>query len=315
MLRILVLLLVVGGLTLFLLSNPTPIPLVILGIRTVSVPLSVWVLGAIGAGALTTLFFAGILQVSNLFTTPRSRPKANRGGDRPLSTSQQAGGWMPQEPEPVDSVGYATSRATATSNPRDNDWTKVGRNPDEWEDWSGYPEPDQASIPEPPYYQPSYSEPSYSEPAYADPQTARQDPDISEPTAEEWDDWDYEGEARRHDTDYETERNDRSSPIRTDFERQQEPRSTYRSGSIYSYSYRDSEDSGVGKTENVYDADYRVIKPPSQPDPEDDELEPFAAAPSEDVPSDAEDWQQSDEDWGFEEDFEEDESDRPRRDR
>ncbi|NJN88361.1 MAG: hypothetical protein HC881_21325 [Leptolyngbyaceae cyanobacterium SL_7_1] len=34
MLRILVLLLVVGGLTLFLLSNPTPIPLVILGVRT-----------------------------------------------------------------------------------------------------------------------------------------------------------------------------------------------------------------------------------------------------------------------------------------
>jgi hypothetical protein len=49
------------------------------------------------------------------------------------------------------------------------------------------------------------------------------------------------------------------------YERQQEPKSSSQSGSVYSYNYREPKNTAVGKTESVYDADYRVIVPPYQP--------------------------------------------------
>lgn len=54
------------------------------------------------------------------------------------------------------------------------------------------------------------------------------------------------------------------------YEVRQTPQSEFRSGSVYSYSYKTPTDSGVGKTEAVYDADYRVIVPPV-PEPEDED--------------------------------------------
>jgi hypothetical protein len=78
----------------------------------------------------------------------------------------------------------------------------------------------------------------------------------------------------------------------TSYEVNQEPKTASKSGSVYSYSYREPSESGVGKTEAVYDANYRVITPPYQkpPEPEDDD------------------------DWGFEDDEEfDDESESKRR--
>ncbi len=49
------------------------------------------------------------------------------------------------------------------------------------------------------------------------------------------------------------------------YERPKQPTSGSQSGSVYSYSYQEPKNSGVGKTESVYDADYRVIIPPHQP--------------------------------------------------
>lgn len=65
------------------------------------------------------------------------------------------------------------------------------------------------------------------------------------------------------------------------YERQQEPISGSQSGSVYSYSYREPKNTAVGKSESVYDADYRVIIPPYQPpttnqvDNDDDDWEFF----------------------------------------
>ncbi|MBD2741140.1 LapA family protein [Coleofasciculus sp. FACHB-1120] len=73
---------------------------------------------------------------------------------------------------------------------------------------------------------------------------------------------------------------------RTTYERQQEPKSASRSGSVYSYSYREPRNSGVGKTEAVYDANYRVITPPYQ------EPQPVRKT------------NQDEEDWGFEDEDE-----------
>lgn len=64
------------------------------------------------------------------------------------------------------------------------------------------------------------------------------------------------------------------SPSSQDYEVKKEPKTQSWSGSTYSFGYKDKEiqNSGVGKTESVYDADYRVIIPPfRQPPIHDDE--------------------------------------------
>ncbi|MBD2433788.1 MULTISPECIES: LapA family protein [Fischerella] len=81
------------------------------------------------------------------------------------------------------------------------------------------------------------------------------------------------------------------------YERRQEPTDSFRSGSSYSYSYREPKNSGVGKTESVYDADYRVIIPPYQP-PSDDLTDEDNLSENKN--------QADDDDWGFLEDFEDD---------
>ncbi len=86
------------------------------------------------------------------------------------------------------------------------------------------------------------------------------------------DDWDLEN-SKDDDWDFEESKNVASTPNSQNTrvndsktnERQQESNSSSKSGSVYSYGYQEPKDSGVGKTESVYDADYRVIVPPYQP--------------------------------------------------
>ncbi len=67
---------------------------------------------------------------------------------------------------------------------------------------------------------------------------------------------------------------DKANYLREDwsYEVDQKPKSGSQSGSSYSFSYRDTDKSGVGKRESVYDADYRVIVPPPTPAPDDDDF-------------------------------------------
>jgi hypothetical protein len=55
------------------------------------------------------------------------------------------------------------------------------------------------------------------------------------------------------------------------YEVEQQPKTTYQSGSTYSYSYRDDNQTGVGRPEPVVEADYRVITPPYRSDDTDDD--------------------------------------------
>ena len=55
---------------------------------------------------------------------------------------------------------------------------------------------------------------------------------------------------------------DQQTHTNTEFEADQSPKSESWSGSVYSYGYRDPENTGVGKTESIYDAEFRVIVPP-----------------------------------------------------
>jgi uncharacterized integral membrane protein len=102
------------------------------------------------------------------------------------------------------------------------------------------------------------------------------------PQNKDWDsDWQAEPPQESEDWDFDEDSEDPPPP---------EPNSKNVSGSVYSYSYRQPENTSVGKSEAVREANYRVINPPNRPYPED--------------PAD-------EDDWGF--DLDNEESDRDRR--
>ncbi|NMG10181.1 LapA family protein [Brasilonema sp. UFV-L1] len=112
------------------------------------------------------------------------------------------------------------------------------------------------------------------------------------------DDWDFEEKKEQAPTPN-SQNTSQNTQVRdsSTYERQQEPKSSNKSDSVYSYSYREPKNSGVGKTESVYDADYRVIIPPYEP--------PTTNQPQTN--------QTKDDDWEFlDEDFEQEDK-RPRR--
>jgi hypothetical protein len=79
--NLILLIVIISALIVFALENASPVvPLVILGSETVALPLWVWLLGAIAAGALTTLIIAGLIQVAG--SSPRP-PKSGYYSDRP----------------------------------------------------------------------------------------------------------------------------------------------------------------------------------------------------------------------------------------
>jgi hypothetical protein len=75
---------------------------------------------------------------------------------------------------------------------------------------------------------------------------------------DDFDDWDTNGD--QDDWDY----GENSEPLEETSSSQQSSNSRTSSSSVYSYSSQDPKNTAVGKTEAVYDADYRVIIPPYQ---------------------------------------------------
>lgn len=113
-----------------------------------------------------------------------------------------------------------------------------------WKNWSGYEKPDR---------------------------TPEQSSDRTSSAPNSENDWEEEfnedwGDEQLRDTV-------RDSRTRTDFEVPQAPKRESRSGSVYSYGYRDPGNSGVGNSEKVVDAEYRVLVPPHRPLDEDIPLE------------------------------------------
>lgn len=218
--RLILLVAVLGGLTLLLAQNWSPmLPLVFLGMRTQPLPLAIWLLFSVTAGALTSVFISTVFQISGYFVGQKRQPRVQaKASSRRTNTTQRA------EPTPgPTSPPPSASKQNYTASEAFDDWNTDGSEND---DWDFEQQPQKATTPK------------------------QQTPD---------------------------------TPGSQTYERQQEPQSSSRSGSVYSYNYREPKNTAVGKTESIYDADYRVIIPPYQPPTEN--------------PSD-------DDDWGF---FEDDE--------
>ncbi|MEH1831935.1 MAG: LapA family protein [Nostoc sp.] len=199
--RLILLVAVLGGLTPLLVQNWSPISLVFLGVRTQPLPLAIWILFSIATGAFTSILIATLFKLSNYFVGGQRQTP-----DRRSPTSPRAKATRREEPTsgPTSSPPPASKKEEPSSDVFD-DWETNGSKDD---DWNFDENPEEAPTPNP-----------QAQPA----------------------------------------RNSKT------YERQSEAKSSSRSGSVYSYSYREPKNTAVGKTESVYDADYRVIIPPYQP--------------------------------------------------
>lgn len=208
MFRIVLLLIIFGGLTLFALQNTSlALPLVFLGMQTQPLPLSLWILMAVAAGALTNGAIAALLRISGALppTSPR-RPSgsSSRGFRRPSSSSSRAGqsppdrpSSSPRTPDPaarddryfaedeedfLDDEPQAKSRQQTVSPPSSSSYSFSPKNSTS----SGVGRPEAVYDAEfkviiPPYRMPN-------EPDYVPPATTRSTPNADS----DWDDWDEE---------------------------------------------------------------------------------------------------------------------------
>lgn len=284
--RLFLLLLVLGGLTLLLGQNWSPVlPLVFLGAKTQALPLAIWILLSVAAGAVTSLFITGLFKLANYFTrSPSSRRKA--APPPRSSTQRQVRYTEPSRPKTKPAPD------STPSNPA-NDWISDSSTDDDW----GFEEDtaktrstpdDVSSAPKSNYqassYSYSYQEPSNSgvgktesvydadyrviKPPYSQPDTAENEEDggfsaqpsvapnpaASRPSkpdtdstpsngADDWgtdsnnDDWDFEEDS---------EEKPFTDTVTSNYEVNNEPKSSYKAGSVYSYSYREAKNSDLG---------------------------------------------------------------------
>jgi hypothetical protein len=202
--RLILLVAVLGGLTLLLVQNWSPVlSLVFLGMGTQSLPLAMWILFSTATGAFTSVLISALFKLSSYFGGQQRQTSSKSGTASPRARAARR-----EEPTPppfsppprASRTEYAASDASEEF----DDW-ETNNNTDD--DWNLDEKPTQGSTPNP-----------KTQP-FQDSQT---------------------------------------------YERQQEPKSGSQSGSVYSYSYREPKNTAAGKTESVYDADYRVIIPPYQ---------------------------------------------------
>lgn len=210
LIRIVLLLIVVGGLALVAFSNLSPvISLVFLGMPTPALPLATWMGIAIASGVLTSF----VLQFLQFLLIGSSTPR----WEEPAEVSPKTGSFGRNYQEPV---------------------------------------PSRQNTPPPP--------------------KTSSASDWEETNAQNWD-FEPRGGAtfNRPQADQRSQQTAQSTEETT-----QQPQANTPSG-VYSYGYREQEkkQDGVGKADTVYDANYRVIRPPNQPIKSED-----------------------DDDWGFEDD-------------
>lgn len=207
--RLILLVVVLGGLTLFIAQNWSvlpPLPLVFLGMQTQPLPLSVWILVSAIVGAIAYELVANLLRLGNFregqenfksFTTPKTKTSTRTYSQRYSSTGTESRSQPSGSPPPKSTTKNKTQEY------------------DDYDDWDN---------------------------------------------AGDVDDWDFENEREETSNYYrDTEVRDVNPPRSN-----RAGKSTQDSDSTYSYNSRQPQNSGVGKTESIYDADYRVIASPYQ---------------------------------------------------
>ncbi|MFM9263981.1 LapA family protein [Tychonema sp. BBK16] len=283
--RALFLLVTVVGLTIFALQNVQPMSLVFLGMRSPALPLSIWILFTIGVGVVTSLLISGLLAFSNYLSQPRGRTD-RKNGRNTFTEDDRTPYPVSPLPRKPDIEPDRNSRNTATqpaSGYRTEYGTPTGYNAQTVQ--QDVPPPNSGNAK-------TYAQAGASIPADDEDDWVSGGSKIDSQGTEE--DWGFENESPSS-----SAVNDVVEANPRDYEAKQEPQSQSWKGSVYSYGYRDPSQSGVGQTESVYDADYRVLVPPEE-----------AAIPETIVKEVAKNNSEDEEDWGLDE-GDELEDDRP----
>jgi uncharacterized integral membrane protein len=269
--RSIFLLVIVVGLTVFALQNLEPaLSLVFLGVRSPALPLSIWVLSSIAAGVVTSLLISALLSFSNYLSQSRSRtgriPPDAFPEDRRTPYTPPSGSRKPE----IDPDRHWENRQTQQASGYRTQYGTPG----------GYDSRTFQQQPPPP------NSPSAKQPVNA---IDDEDDWVSDPSKNRYpsgdDDWGDEREIPAR-----PPVNDATAPNPRDYEAKQEPKSKSWAGSVYSFGYRDPSKSGVGQTESVYDAEYRVLVPPDGAIPQTGKQE---------IPNSS---SEDEEDWGLDDD-------------
>jgi uncharacterized integral membrane protein len=231
-LRLGLLLVSVVAIVIFIQQNLSPVlPLTFLGMKTVAFPLSLWILFALAAGVLTAQLVVMLLQIS-LAASQRSSvrdrprdPRANRSvDDRQTPDAPYAQARSKSDESPYSNPEKNTNYTDSFTNP-----SKAAKDFGTVRDWQD------------------------------DSRNWVDDDEVEQNWVDDKENWVDEP----IEPGTKSSKNPPVTPQKTDYEVPKSPTSEYRSGTIYSYSYRKPENTGVGITESVNDAEYRVIIPPN----------------------------------------------------
>lgn len=253
--RVLLILAVFGGLGIFAVQNASPVlPIVFLGTQSLALPLSVLILGAAGAGVLTSIVIGGLFKLSNYVVEQELLTR------RHIPLPQIPREYMPETPrEPVPPPPRRQPEPAPQAN------TVLQNN------WTPTTSPTDGTTEEPMNRRANFEEQDDYDESVDRRAGIEENDDYDEP-AEDDDEFYEEWEENERQADRSAGDRDLGKD-RTTYEVPQEPKTVSRYGSTYSIGYRDSAEPGVGNTESVYDADYRVINAPSsgEPAPKQDE--------------------------------------------
>jgi uncharacterized integral membrane protein len=271
--RNLILLIILGLLAALVVQNLSPsLSLVFLGTRSLPLPLSLWIFLSFLLGVITAFTIARLFQLSHYLTEPEK--------DQEI------------EDYPLDNNIPANRKNTSTriQNPRETVYQSSFTNPQ-----GASPQTIITPPPSPPKTE-TKTETKTAIKTKVSPVSSSNEED------DDWSEDETNAKSSQIDENWETEEGVTPSTAKTnvnpplkDYEVKQEPKTQSWSGSSYSFGYRDGQKSGVGKSESVYDADYRVIIPPFRQPPlrENDETSDSLEG-------------NNDEDWGLDLDNDED---------
>ena len=284
--RAVFLLVIVVGLTIFSLQNVEPVlSLVFLGVRSPQAPFSIWILLSMATGVVTSLLISGLLGFSNYLSQPRGRTDRNSGGRNTFAEDNRtpyAASPPPRKQEIDPNRDRENSQTQGATSYRTEYGTPTGYSARTF----------QQETPNPAVAKDFAQSATYAAPDDEDDWVSDGSKSGSVGSDDDW------GDDR--DLPAGPQVNDVAGANPRDYEANQEPKSKSWAGSVYSYGYRDPNQSGVGQTESVYDAEYRVLVPPIDPIPKPDR----AQAPKN--PS-----VETEDDWGLDQDDVFDEDDRP----
>lgn len=266
--RLIIFLLLLAVIGVFVVSNLQPVTLVFFGGSMIAkLPLSIWI------GIFTGLGLVGSLVIqllSNLFRPSRAKVDSFRPSPSPRPIN-------PLEPKRQGTV--FSSSTSAYRPPQDwNNSTDQPSSKDPLDDWDIESPPAQTTpirdvrqerIREEERLQ--YTTPSFVRESVDEPPQEKQENKplqeientLEQPIDETLQELKEDLNFKKKPINQEKQEQPEES---INYDVPQSPQNVSRSGSIYSYTYRESSKSQKKPTERVYDADFRVIRPPDRDD-------------------------------------------------